>query len=223
MIKYNILFVLYFAGLLVSSNTYKLVKNRFDSSHRVFSNKNTQSADGLPSVAVIGFSGGSAEGIANNLQTLGFKVSAILDDDPISPIVKNNVEYFYGDIDKELLDNKGKSFISSSLLKDKLVIVVGDSVPEANDNNDELSFELYRKVSKVLPNNLKGLVCVAGSDHEEDSNLFAKIKGGAGGGSGVKVFRKFCSDNSIPLSILKFGKLTGGIPGAEPLPFMVKK
>jgi fructose-bisphosphate aldolase class 1 len=206
MIKSNILFVLYFAGLLVSSNTYKLAKNRFDSSHRVFSNKNTQ----------------SAEGIANNLQTLGFKVSAILDDDPISPIVKNNVEYFYGDIDKELLDNKGKSFISSSLLKDKLVIVVGDSVPEANDNNDELSFELYRKVSKVLPNNLKGLVCVAGSDHEEDSNLFAKIKGGAGG-SGVKVFRKFCSDNSIPLSILKFGKLTGGIPGAEPLPFMVKK
>ena len=48
-----------------------------------------------PSIAVVGFSGGTAEVTAYKLSRSGFDVSLLLDDNPVSPVVRkgNSIDY----------------------------------------------------------------------------------------------------------------------------------
>ena len=40
------------------------------------------------------------------------------------------------------------------------------------------------------------------------------------GGAASTVFENFVQSNKIPFSVVRYGKLTGGIPDVEPIPFM---
>lgn len=174
------------------------------------------SSSSVPSIAVVGFSGGSAEAVAYKFFTRGYPVSIILDDEPISPAVKKTINYYCGDLEKQLDDAQGKLHTAASLLQGKIVVVVGDSVPDEDSKTDELAGPLFTKLEKVLPSSTKAIICATGASSETDGNALSNLFGK----SGSNVFKKFTSSNSIPLSIVKFGKLTGGIPEAEPIPFM---
>jgi len=103
-------------------------------------------AGGPQAIAVVGFAGGAAEVAAYKLSSLGHSVSLLLDDEPVSPVVRKNINYFCGryllecarrfmilcpgELDKEMDDSRGKLHAPSSLLQGKIVIVVGDSVPD---------------------------------------------------------------------------------------------
>ena len=113
-------------------------------------------------------------------------------------------------------DAIGKGHSPVSILQNRLVVVVGDSVSDENQLKDELAGPLFNKLSKILPANIKGVICASGANEEASqgglSNMF--------GSTGSAVFEKFVQSNDIPFSIVRYGKLTGGIPGAEPVPFM---
>ena len=175
------------------------------------------SSGGFPSIAVVGFSGGVAEVIAYKFSSRGYRVSVILDDEPISPMVKNSVDYFSGDVEKQVADGKGKLHSAASVMQGKIVVVAGDLVPDEGEKIDELVGGLFSKLAKVLPTSVMALICASSATAEDEGNAISKLFGNSGSSS---VFKKFADSNSVPLSIVNFGKLTGGIPGAEPVPFV---
>ena len=55
---------------------------------------------------------------------------------------------------------------TASILENRLVIVVGDSVVDEDQLKDDLAGPLFNKLSKVLPANVKGLICASGANEE---------------------------------------------------------
>ena len=113
-------------------------------------------------------------------------------------------------------DASGKMYSPASVLQNRVIVVVGDSVADEDQLKDELAGPLFNKLSKILPPNVKGLICASGANEEASQGGLGNIFGNVGS----TVFEKFVQSNNVPFSVVRYGKLTGGIPGAEPIPFM---
>eukprot|EP01041_Mallomonas_annulata_P011586 gene11586-24248_t len=181
----------------------------------------------MQKVAVIGVSGGVAEVISLKLKERGIETTTILDSRPCSPILsqsisKNEIKFYYGDIDKGLssLTSQSTSQIKD-ILNEKLVIIVGDEGDEAlrvtlplSEDERRQARQMFGKVIKSLPPTVKGVISAL-STLSEDMGGLAKLMGDKGSTD----LQQWCEQNNKPFSNLKFGKLIGGVPGREPLPF----
>ena len=183
-------------------------------------------------VLVVGRAGGVAEAIACKLSGRGISVSSVLDRKPYSTVLLNDdkIKCFIGDVEEGNLSGLGSSTSQTgirfaSLANGKIIIIAGDAGDselrmDANDDpkKDPIA-SLFNKISKSIPTNIKAIVCaVSASSENSEDNAFAKLLSGQSSFSGV--FRKLAIDNNIPLSVIRFGDLTGGVPGAEPLAFV---
>ena len=67
------------------------------------------------------------------------------------------------------------------------------------------------KLAKGLPPSISSIVCISSE---------ASLGGGFFGPKGNGELKKWCTSNNKPFTNFRYGKLIGGIPGAEPLPFI---
>jgi hypothetical protein len=178
-------------------------------------------------VVVIGSAGGAAETIAYKLMSAATKstVTVILDRKPISSSLKQCIldtksEVYWGEsLDKEVVNMNGRMTTIDQLLENKVVIAVGDTgddtLRQFDPKKRDTPASILDAVSRKLPTNMIGMLCSI--DSASDGS------GGIGGLFGRKIsdsLNEFCTKNNVPFSLLKYGKLTGGVPGNEPLPFM---
>lgn len=126
-------------------------------------------------IAVVGFAGGVAETIAYRLTALGYPVSVVLDDAPISPLVKKSVSYYFGEIDKSLESNSVKGASLASLLQGRIVIAVDDTVPDDDTKVDPLAGQLFQKLEKILPTTVRALICSSSVLAEDNKKSLTKI------------------------------------------------
>ena len=153
--------------------TYSMMP-RVASRKRMLLMSSSPSSSSTP-IAVVGFAGGAAETIAYRLTALGYSVSVVLDDAPVSPLVKKSVNYYYGEMDKPLESNSVKGASLSSVLQGKIVIAVDDTVPDDDTKLDPLAGQLFQKLEKALPTSVKALICSSSVLAEDNKKSFTKI------------------------------------------------
>jgi hypothetical protein len=140
-----------------------------------------------------------------------------LDRKPASPLLAsatkdNNFKLYVGDIE-EILKGQGQQQLSS-----KNIIVCDDDGDDTlrgyNDKNKRDksdSLIIINKLVKCLPSSISSMLCIS-SEINQAGGLF--------GPKGTTELKKWCTSNSKPFTNFRYGKLTGGVPGAEPLPFL---
>ena len=106
------------------------------------------------------------------------------------------------------------------MLVSKNVIIVDDDGDDAlrgysdrNKRNLDRSDSLIviNKLVKCLPPSISSMLCISAEANQAD---------GFFGPRGASELKKWCTTNGKPFSNFRYGKLTGGVPGAEPLPFL---
>lgn len=193
-------------------------------------------------VAVIGVAGGTAETVCYRLLQEGNRVTAILDRPPLSPLLqaatKEQASAFkvvYGSMDSHPM---------ASLLASKVVVVIGDEGDDELRGNVEddikvlggdkknvdrqVAAKMLDKTITLLPPSIKSLVCVASaastsgkvSTLDLQNPLAGLMRAGGMAQDGLSKYAAWCASNQRPFSSLRYGQLTGGVAGAEPLPFM---
>jgi len=172
------------------------------------------------------------------------KVLAVLDRAPVSPLLQEAIKS--NKVQVVLTERVESQEQMTSLLSSKTVVVIGDDGDDelrgvAKEDGVKVLGETYWDTLKAkeaaasikmldktlgaLPTSIKGLVCVvsaasaAAASSSPIPDVFSKVAGG-GGGAGLSKYAQFCATNNIPFSAFRFGKLTGGVDGAEPLPFV---
>lgn len=196
-------------------------------------------------VIVIGPAGSVAENIVIKLSDIGLNPTCIFDIKPFSPILNtlNNegkLNAYIGDIEssnliklKSSVDRKISSEIISSLrslFDGKTVIVCGDdgdkNLRESNENDLSLSGVMIKTLSKTIEESkVKSLICTSsifqsGSRDTDDKSFFGLLKGNSKGNTVIDAIRKVSDDKKIPFSLLRYGKIIGGVTGLEPIPFL---
>ena len=177
-------------------------------------------------VCVVGLAGGSAEGIAVSLVAQGTPVSVVLDRPPYSPVLQNyasdkKIQCYFGDPRNDLNvfrgDNNQKSDISRAM-NGNYLIVVGDEGSDdlRDDDSNEMVNVMFDTCAKSLTNNIPGIVVASSVESEKEASGLVKVFKKTASAS----FKSWCEEQSKPFSRFTYGKLTGGVPGAEPLPFM---
>mmetsp|Transcript_10932 Transcript_10932/g.17812 ORF Transcript_10932/g.17812 Transcript_10932/m.17812 type:complete len:455 (+) Transcript_10932:88-1452(+) len=220
---------------LIALFLFALLQRLTLSFHVPTRNSNTKSVSNalqMNGVAVIGLAGGIAETVACKLMQSGTPAVAILDRRPYSPTLISTVQgkdnvVFYGETDEDIVDiNTNRAFIAGieRILSDKVVIIADDD-GDANlrtaislDGKETTGETFASKIAQSLPASARAVVCAASVD---------AVRNGGGGGLGSALFgqrgpdafRSFCEKNNKPFSLVQYGKLIGGVPGAEPLPF----
>ncbi|KAJ1437183.1 hypothetical protein B484DRAFT_445329 [Ochromonadaceae sp. CCMP2298] len=181
-------------------------------------------------VVVVGLAGGVAETLVCKLIASGTPASAFLDRRPYSPSLLEAVAstpgmVYCGSPGEEIIDlgtNRAPRQSVEELLANKLVVVVED---EGDLNLRTLfslggqstpSQEYVSKFANSVPT-LRGAVCTASVASVAASG---KGFGSLFGGKGAAAFRSVCENAGKPFSLVQYGKLIGGIPGAEPLAFV---
>jgi hypothetical protein len=181
-------------------------------------------------VVVVGLAGGAAETLICKLIANGTPASAFLDRRPYSPTLLEAVAstpgvVYYGAPGEEIVDvgtNRESRRSAEELLANKLVVVVEDEgdiklrTLFSLGGQSTPSQEFVSKFAKSVPS-IRGAVCAASV-----SSVQAAGKGFSGlfGGKGAAAFRSVCEEEGRPFSLVQYGKLVGGVPGAEPLPFV---
>ena len=189
---------------------------------------------------VVGQSGSAAETIILQLAKLNSDctITGIFDQIPLSPNLLEAVNdsgnrkvsiYYSNDIEKSL--NKFKVVGSSStdissILANKDIIVVADDGDERLRNEQrsrDYSSDARSTMEKLLKTmssaNVNSVYCVstAAKKTAEDGGLPFKLF------ANVDIsdqFKAFCAKGGKKFASLKYGKLVGGVPGAEPTPFI---
>jgi hypothetical protein len=101
----------------------------------------------------------------------------LLDDIPVSPLVKKSVNFYYGELDKPLEGSSARGVSASSLLQGKIVIAVDDTVPDDDTKVDPLAAQLFQKLERILTGgSIKALVCsssvLAEANKKSITNIF---------------------------------------------------
>ena len=79
-----------------------------------------------------------------------------------------------------MMNSEGSLISPSSMLHNKLVVVVGDSVPDEDTTVDELAGALFNKLSKIMPASIEGIVCASGVANEVNTGLLGTLFGDSG-------------------------------------------
>ena len=187
-------------------------------------------------MCVVGLSGGVAETVACKLVESGAtNVVAVLDRKPCSPVLleaarAKKLQVVSGELSKpdelffDVVDERGKKL--SELLQGRTLVAVNDEGDgelrglggggRRGDGGSE-SGAAMEALLKALQPSLKAVLLATGVETDKKGvSLFGKVVGG----SGSDAFRTWCQANNKPFSLLRYGTLTGGVPGAEPLPFV---
>ena len=182
-------------------------------------------------VTVVGLAGTVTESIICKIIERGAarSVSAVLDKKPFSPVLlaaarAKKVEVVVGSGEKEplvdLVDERVRNY--KDILSGRVIVAVND------DGDDELqgavdkdtrseSDVFLERLAKELPVDIKSVICATSVNSDGTGSGISKI---FGGNRGSEPFRTWCTKNQKPFSLFRYGKLIGGIPGAEPLPFV---
>lgn len=185
----------------------------------------------MSNVAIVGVAGGAAETIAVRFSEEGFNVHAILDRKPFSPAL--NKAAADGKVETYVIDNiqslesvigkNGRQLGTSNILSDKSVVIIGgddgDTMFRGARSRDQVSESnvLLDRLFKVIPPSVKGVVCTSSAVSDP---ITPQGLGNFLGPKGSSAWKKWCTDNSKPFSLVRFGSLTGGVSGAEPIPFV---
>ncbi len=186
--------------------------------------------------AIIGVAGGSAETISCRLLAEGNKVTTILDRPPSSPLLsKSEGVYVAEDIDQDIMPlvaGAGSPVSLQNALSNKVVIAVGDPGDDylrGNDDGDDgfgrftkkapsPALPILSKLAKSIPDDVQSVIL--SMSVMEDENAMKGGLGPFGGGASSKLFREWCQGRNKPFSLFRYGKLSGGVTGKEPIPFM---
>ena len=176
-------------------------------------------------VAVVGCAGGAAETVACKLLGSSVLPTIVLDRSPISPVLRAaikeaKVEVYYGDAETKLEAMDGSVRQLEQILAGKQLIVIGDDGDhglreETPDKDKSKAAAILSTVSRKLPDSITGVVCAIDSRADSMSGIGAIF-----GRKISESFSEFCSKSNTPFSLLRYGQLTGGVPGNEPLPFL---
>jgi hypothetical protein len=176
---------------------------------------------------VVGYAGGIAESIGLKLHKIGVKVSLALDTNPYSPALQskarsNDVKVYVGDVQSSyrLINGPLQPVDLLSLQSGRNLVVCGDDGDESlrgpiDRSKKSPSKILIEQMTKTLSPSLKSVVLVSSVSAESSEGL-EKVFGAK---SGSVVMSDWCRENGRPLSLVNYGKLIGGIVGAESLPF----
>lgn len=229
-------------GLLSSSSVSRCrsrnsYNRRVDPLHRPLHSRDLAMAADTDSVVVVGAAGGVAESIVAKLLSRGNRpVKAIFDELPVSPPLlaaieeKNNaLQVFCGDFERGLTSptagtiSKEAILDAAGRLMGDSVLVVADDFGEAElrakigraNSEEEAATKMMSQLVKVLPNNIKAVIACNRVVNEKKGieSLFTSK-------AASEELKKWCDDNNKPMSVFRYGKFIGGIPGAEPLPFI---
>lgn len=216
--------------LLVGSMIKESASFFLQSSSNVW--KTTSISMKLNGILVVGSAGGVAETVVAKLASSGFSVTALLDQKPYSPSITESIKskqgmIICGEEEASLFDltnNRPYSGSLSQLAANKLVIASDDpgdaSLREVPRREDEVAAvdRLLMRLARELPESTSAVVFASSiSAVKRDS------KGGLGaifGARGSDAYKQWCTKSSKPFSLLRYGDLAGGVPGAEPLPFV---
>lgn len=177
---------------------------------------------------VIGYAGGIAESIGLKLERIGVKVSVALDENPYSPVLRakasaNEIKVYVGDVQSSyrMINGPLQPIDLLSLQAARHVVICGDDGDESlrgpiDKNKKSPSKLLIEQMTKVLSPSLKSVV-LASSVSTEVAEGLEKVFGAKIGSNALS---EWCRSNGRPLSVINYGKLTGGIIGAEALPFV---
>jgi hypothetical protein len=190
--------------------------------------------------AVVGVAGGAAETIACRLIEEGNSVVTILDREPSSPVImaearKNGGVYIAEDLEQRIVSvvpGMGTSTSVGSVLGGKVVIAVGDpgdDLLRGNGDGDDGFGRLVKKVpspalpmlsklAKALPDNIDSIVLSMGVSEDDDAMKSGFTPFGAPASS--KLFREWCAEKGKSFSLFRYGKLSGGVTGNAPVPFV---
>lgn len=173
-------------------------------------------------VSVIGLAGSVAETIAIKLSERGASVTAVLDRQPTSPVLlekmknkKLDVMLFSGDFDAKMMASRTLVAVED---EGDEALRGGPGTDYKNKKKDQKSevAPMMDKLVKALEPSLNSLICVAPAEPATGSgglgNIFAS--------RGPEAFKKWCTQNGKPFSLLQYGQLTGAVPGAEPIPMI---
>jgi len=180
--------------------------------------------DGCP-VVVVGLAGGVAESLSCKLVDSGFAVCTFLDRKPYSPKLLSNMES-----NKALVycdKNFNQQLVEAKIPLGSTVVVVEDDGDEAirtkiSLNGDESTGEMFAtKFAPLVPTSVRSVVYSAGVDADGGGG---SRKAGLGarlfGVKGIDLYKSWGAQNSKTLSVFRYGRLIGGLPGLEPTPFM---
>lgn len=197
---------------------------------------------------VVGVSGGAAESVVYRLGERGLKVVALMDKPPVSPLLQASVQS--SKVKLVLTEKVESPEQLSSLLGSATVVVVGEEgdddlrgkVKEGikvlgggetywdtlKAKETEAAIKMFDRTLAALPTTIKELVCVVSvdstsgkkSDRDVPNPLSGLLKATGVVRDGLTKYSQFCASNKIPFSAFRFGTLTGGVEGAEPLPFL---
>lgn len=178
--------------------------------------------DGCP-VVVVGLAGGVAESLSCKLVDSGFTVCTFLDRKPYSPKLLNDMEsnraLVYCD------KNFNQQLVEAKIPLGSIVVVLEDDGDEAvrtkiSVNGDEATGEMFAtKFAPLVPPSVRSIVYSSGVDADGGSR-----KAGLGarlfGVKGIDLYKSWGAQNSKTLSVFRYGRLIGGLPGLEPTPFV---
>ena len=186
--------------------------------------KMMQGQGGSPRVAVVGLAGSVAETIALRLLEKGASVTAVLDRQPASPVLLERLR------DKKMEFSVFSGEFDARVFASRTVIAVEDEGDETlrggvgtdyKNKKKEQAPEAAPMMDKLFKSlaaapSLSSLVCVSPA---EPSNAGAGL-GALFGSRGSDAFKKWCTQNGKPFSLIQYGQLTGAVPGAEPVPMI---
>jgi hypothetical protein len=189
-------------------------------------------------ITVVGLSGGIAENIALKLSSAN-KILLLLDSPPKSDLVKSQkqISIYINEEDKKdvasaltsgLSDTRVSSLVGSS----NVIVAVGDDGRDFVLDKSRDSGDRTRRVEQLLalvaselksnsPGTTKAVFCATSVANDPLNNdnkigLFKKPSSPS-----MDIFRTWQKENSnAGFGLLRYGKLTGGVPGKEPLPFL---
>ena len=109
-------------------------------------------------------------------------------------------------------------------MQGRIVVAVNDEgdddlrglTKEQRKEKISTSGPIMEALLKSLQPSVQSLLFATSVEADTAQGMFGK----AGGSSGSEIFRGWCKTNNKPFSLLRYGKLTGGVPGAGPLPFI---
>ena len=176
-------------------------------------------------IAVVGCAGGAAEIVACKLLDSSMRPTLVLDRAPVSPVLRaaikeSRVEAYYGDVDVKLEAMDGSVRQLEQLLAGKHLIAIGDDGDDAlreetPDKDKSKAAAILSAVMRKMPASITGVVCAIDSKTDAMSGIGAIF-----GRKISESFSEFCGKSNAPFSLLRYGQLTGGVPGNEPLPFL---
>ena len=187
------------------------------------------------SFTIVGLAGSAAEGLAvkmgNEAKNSNRNCVVILDRPPYSPVLQTLISdkkiqcYFGTDFSngelKEFRGSNSKTTLSKTIDGSYLIFVADNGSEDLRDisNIDEDTSMLNNMIdscTQSLTSNTQGILiaCSIAADKSQSGirQLFSKPASSS--------FRTWCEEQSKPFSRLTFGQLTGGVPGAEPTPFI---